>query len=257
MTGSEQGRSESLIQADVQAALDKMDWPDGMTYQFGLQQQRRVQEFSGLTSAVFLAISLIYMLLASQFESFIYPLVILTSVPLAASGVLLSLFLSGRAFGLTAFIGLLMLIGIAVKNGILLIDYTGQLRGRGMPRDEAILLAAPTRLRPILMTSSAAMLGMLPLAMGLGKGSETQAPLATAVVGGLFTSTILTLFIVPIVYTLFDDWGRKIRKNPRDLAPPTTVEPSVSDHDPLAIPAHFPDDQLPDGRPEQGAKPVG
>jgi HAE1 family hydrophobic/amphiphilic exporter-1 len=252
VTGSEQGRSESDIQSDLKEKLDTMDWPEGMRYDWGLQQKRRVQEFSGLTGAVLLAVGLIYMLLASQFESFIYPLVILTSVPLCITGVLLGLFLSGRAFGLTAFIGLLMLIGIAVKNGILLIDYTSQLRGRGMPRDEAILTAGPVRLRPILMTSSAAMLGMLPLALGIGKGSETQAPLATAVVGGLGTSTILTLFIVPIVYTLFDDWGRKIRKNPRDLAPPTAVEPNVADHEPMAIPAHFPDE-----RPGEGAGHIG
>ena len=106
-----------------------------------------------------------------------------------------------------------MLIGIVVKNGILLVDYTNQLRARGLNRDEAILTAAPTRLRPILMTSSAAVLGMLPLALGIGKGSETQAPLATAVVGGLTSSTMLTLFIVPIVYTLFDDVSH--RRNTR------------------------------------------
>jgi len=229
VTGREQGRSESEIQADVQKALDKMDWKNGMSYQFGLNQKRRVEEFSGLGSAVFLAIALIYMLLASQFESFIYPLVVLTSVPLCAMGVLVGLFLSGRAFGLTAFIGLLMLIGIVVKNGILLVDYTSQLRGRGMPRDDAILTAAPTRLRPILMTSSAAILGMLPLAMGIGKGSETQAPLATAVVGGLTTSTMLTLFIVPIVYTMFDDLGKKLYqwRHKNDPAPkPDRDEPT-------------------------------
>src|SRR5207248_9541848 len=155
--------------------------------------------------SVFLAIALIYMLLATQFESFIYPLIVLTSVPLCAIGLVLSLFLTGRSFGLTAFIGLLMLIGIVVKNGILLVDYTNQLRSRGMPREEAVLTAAPTRLRPILMTTLAAILGMLPLAIGLGKGSETQAPMATAVIGGLLTSTLLTLFVVPTVYTLFDD----------------------------------------------------
>ncbi len=129
------------------------------------------------------------MLLASQFESFIHPLTILLSVPLAATGVILALFFTGRAFGLTAFIGVLMLVGIVTKNGILLVNYTNILRERGMPRDEAVLTAAPTRLRPILMTASAAMLGMLPMAIGLGKGSEIQAPMATAVVGGLFTST--------------------------------------------------------------------
>jgi hydrophobic/amphiphilic exporter-1 (mainly G- bacteria), HAE1 family len=175
-----------------------------------------------------LAIALIYMLLATQFESFIYPLIILCSVPLCAIGVVLALFLTGRLFSLTAFIGVLMLIGIVVKNGILLVDYTNQLRGRGLARNEAIFTAAPTRLRPILMTTCAAVLGMFPIALSLGKGSETQAPLATAVIGGLITSTMLTLVVVPCVYTLFDDLARKIRRDPRDLAHSSAVGPNVT-----------------------------
>jgi HAE1 family hydrophobic/amphiphilic exporter-1 len=115
------------------------------------------------------------MLLASQFESFVHPLTILLAVPLSVVGVILALFLTGRTFGLTAFIGLLLLVGIVVKNGILLIDYTNLLRERGRSRDEAVLEASPTRLRPILMTSLAAGFGMLPLALRLGEGSETQA----------------------------------------------------------------------------------
>ncbi len=167
--------------------------PAGFYWDWGINQKRRAEEFGGMGVAVLLAIALIYMLLASQFESFVHPLTILFSVPLAATGVILGLFLTGRTFGLTAFIGVLMLVGIVVKNGILLVDYTNQLRGRGMMRDEALLTAGPTRLRPILMTASAAILGMLPLALALGKGSEVQAPMATAVIGGLATSTFLTL----------------------------------------------------------------
>lgn len=227
VSGRVSNRSESEVQADISTALGKMQFPQGTDWSFGANQLRRADEFSGMGLAVFLAIALIYMLLASQFESFIYPLIVLTSVPLCAVGVILALFLSGRAFGLTAFIGLLMLVGIVVKNGILLVDYTNQLRGRGMGRDEAILTASPTRLRPILMTSSAAILGMVPLALGIGKGSETQAPLATAVIGGLTTSTFLTLLVVPVVYTLFDDLARRTRKDPRDLAPAEAVGPSV------------------------------
>ncbi|MBC8101791.1 MAG: efflux RND transporter permease subunit, partial [Cytophagales bacterium] len=175
-----------------------------------------------------LAIALIYMLLASQFESFVHPLTILVSVPLAIIGVVLALFLTGRAFGLTAFIGLLLLVGIVVKNGILLIDYTNLLRERGRSRDDAVLEASPTRLRPILMTSLAAGFGMLPLALGLGEGSETQAPLATTIVGGLTTSTILTLFVVPCLYTLFDDLARRLRGgDQQDLARAPMVIPSV------------------------------
>src|SRR6185295_19333673 len=130
------------------------EFPTGYYWDWGTTQPRRAEEFAGLGIAVVLAVCLIYMLLASQFESFVHPLTVLTSVPLCAIGVILSLFLTGRAFGLTAFIGVLMLVGIVVKNGILLIDYTNQLRERGMERDEAVLTAGPTRLRPILMTSA-------------------------------------------------------------------------------------------------------
>ncbi|WP_309707648.1 efflux RND transporter permease subunit [Armatimonas sp.] len=205
-------RSQGDVEADVRRVLEKMEFAPGTYWDFGQNQKRRGTEFAGLGVAVVLAVALIYMLLASQFESFVYPLIVLTSVPLCAVGVVLALFLTGRAFGITAFIGLLMLVGIVVKNGILLVDYTNQLRERGTPRDEAILTASPTRLRPILMTTSAAVLGMLPLALALGQGSETQAPLATAVIGGLITSTVLTLFVVPCVYTLFDDLGQRLRR---------------------------------------------
>ncbi len=228
VTGRVVDRAESEVQGAIKTALDKMEFPSGQYWSFGDQQLRRQREFSGLAFSVFLAIALIYMLLATQFESFIYPLVILCSVPLCIIGVVLALFLTDRAFSLTAYVGILMLIGIVVKNGILLVDYTNQLRGRGMPRDQAILTASPTRLRPILMTSLCASLGMLPLALGLGASSELQAPLATAVVGGLATSTILTLFIVPVVYTFFDDIARKLRKDQRDLAHADLVEPSVA-----------------------------
>jgi len=229
VSGTPEGRSAGEIQKDIEKSMSGIELPAGYRWDWGSNQKRRGQEFAGMGLAVFLAIALIYMLLASQFESFVHPFTILLSVPLAITGVILALFLSGRAFGLTAFIGLLLLVGIVVKNGILLIDYTNQLRERGRTRDEAVLEASPTRLRPILMTSLAAGFGMLPLAMGLGEGSETQAPLATAVVGGLTTSTVLTLFVVPCVYTLFDDLARRLRGgDDRDLArPPVLVEPSV------------------------------
>jgi HAE1 family hydrophobic/amphiphilic exporter-1 len=211
--------------------MSQITLPAGYRWDWGTNQKRRGQEFAGMNMAIFLAIALIYMILASQFESFIHPLTILLSVPLASPGVILAMFLSGRAFGLTALVGLLLLVGIVVKNGILLIDYTNLLRSRGRTRNEAILEASPTRLRPILMTSLAAGLGMLPLALGLGEGSETQAPLATAVVGGLTTSTILTLFVVPVVYTLFDDLGRRLRGSDKDLDRPPLLEPSIESVD--------------------------
>jgi hydrophobic/amphiphilic exporter-1 (mainly G- bacteria), HAE1 family len=212
VVGTPQGRSESEVQADIEKAISDVKYPTGYYWDWGTNQKRRAEEFGGMGLALVLAIGLIYMLLASQFESFMHPLTILLSVPLAATGVILALFLSGRSFGLTAFIGMLMLVGIVVKNGILLVDYTNTLRGRGLKREEALLQAGPTRLRPILMTASAATLGMLPLAIGLGKGSEIQAPMATAVVGGLMTSTALTLFVVPVVYSLLDDLAIRLGK---------------------------------------------
>ena len=220
ITSIAQGRPQSQIQADVEKVLKAYKFPNGFYWDYGLQQKQQKDEFSGLGLAVAMAIALIYMLLASQFESFVFPLTILMAVPLSVVGVILGLFLTGRSFGLTAYIGMLLLVGIVVKNGILLIDYTQQLRARGFKRDDAVLTASPTRLRPILMTSSAAILGMVPLALGIGKGSETQAPLATAVIGGLTTSTLLTLFVVPVVYTLFDDLGNFAKKKRKDAAQP-------------------------------------
>ncbi len=210
VTGMPQGRSEGEVQADMLRVMEGVHLPTGFYWDWGTNQKRRQEEFSGLGVAIALAIALIYMLLASQFESFIHPLVVLCSVPLSITGVLLGLFLTGRSLGLTALIGILMLIGIVVKNGILLVDYTNVLRRRGMARDEAVLTAGPTRLRPILMTASAACLGMTPIALALGRGSEVQAPMATAVIGGLLTSTFLTLFVVPTVYTVFDDIGQRL-----------------------------------------------
>jgi HAE1 family hydrophobic/amphiphilic exporter-1 len=218
VTGAPQGRSPGQIQADLQKIMADVKLPSGFYWDWGTDQKRRVEEFGGMWLAVVLAICLIYMLLASQFESFVHPLVILTSVPLSITGVLLALFFTGRSFGLTAFIGLLMLVGIVVKNGILLVDYTNVLRGRGIAREEAVLTAGPTRLRPILMTASAAMLGMLPLALALGKGGEVQAPMATAVIGGLATSTFLTLFVVPVVYTVVDDLALRLGQRRRTRA---------------------------------------
>ena len=220
-------RPLNAVQADVKKALDKVQFPAGSHWSYSPDELQAEKDQSGLGLSIFLAVALVYMLLATQFESLVYPLIVLCSVPLCAIGLVLGLFLTGRSFGLTAFIGLLMLVGIVVKNGILLVDYINHLRATGMPRDEAVTTAAPTRLRPILMTTLAAILGMLPLAIGYGTGSEMYVPLATAVVGGLATSTLLTLIVVPVAYTLFDDLLRKIRRTPRDLATPIGVDSSV------------------------------
>ena len=220
ITGNPEGRSAGQIQQDMQQALADFRLPVGYRWDWGITQKRQAEEFSGMGLAVVLAIGLIYMLLASQFEDFVHPLTVLFTVPLAATGVILALFLSGRTFGLTAFIGVLMLVGIVVKNGILLVDYTKRQQAKGLSREEALLVAGPTRLRPILMTASAAVLGMLPLALQLGRGSEVQSPMATAVIGGLTTSTLLTIFVVPVVYTLLDDAEQFVRRLGKPKAGP-------------------------------------
>jgi HAE1 family hydrophobic/amphiphilic exporter-1 len=192
----------SLGQAVAEATrvMDSIALPPGYHWEFGQSVTQQSQTFSSLALIVLLAIVLIYMLLAAQFESLLHPLVIMAAVPLASTGVVLSLVLSHRAFGLTAFIGVLMLVGIVVKNAILVVEFTNQLRARGVPPREAVLRAAPMRLRPIVMTTLATVGGMLPIALGLEHGSQTQAPLGTVVIGGLLFSTMLSLLVVPTLY---------------------------------------------------------
>jgi HAE1 family hydrophobic/amphiphilic exporter-1 len=144
--------------------------------------------------------------MASQYESLRDPFIIMFSVPVAAIGVVLSLLLTGSSFSMQAYIGIIMLAGIVVSNAILLVDYINTLRRRdGLPLREAVELGGRTRLRPILMTSIATMLGLVPMAIGVGEGGELQAPLARVVIGGLLTSTLITLVLVPAVYTLFEE----------------------------------------------------
>ncbi|GAC1568231.1 MAG: hypothetical protein NVS2B3_10730 [Vulcanimicrobiaceae bacterium] len=200
ITSNVQGRPLGDVVAAARAVMDRYPLPAGYRWQFGPEIAQNDSTFGALALVVALAIALIYMLLASQFESFFDPLVIMVSVPLALVGITLSLVATHRAFGLTAFIGSLMLVGIAVKNAILVIEFTKQLRRDGMSPREALLHAGPRRLRPILMTTLATIGGMLPLALGIEAGSSTQAPLGTVVIGGLISSTILSLLVVPTLY---------------------------------------------------------
>ena len=218
MLGNASGRPAGDVQADGVSALQGYSLPDGYYWTEGSSQRQQAQEYGSMRLAIFLAISLIYMLLASQFESLIHPFTVLITVPLAISGVILALFISGTTFGLMAFVGLLMLVGIVVKNGILLVEYTNQLRERGLNMEEALLKAGPTRMRPILMTAGASILGMIPMALGLAAGSELQRPMATAILGGLVTSTVLTLLVVPVVYTYMErllEWMRRLAESRR------------------------------------------
>ena len=213
---SEITRQNKLREIDVFAGLDTaplgqvvdastkimngITLPPGYYWQYGQSVTQQSDTFGSLGLIVLLAIILIYMLLAAQFESLLHPLVIMVSVPLASTGIVLSLWITHRAFGLTAFIGVLMLVGIVVKNAILVVEFTNQLRERGYSIKEAVLHAAPLRLRPILMTTLASVGGMLPIALGIEAGSQTQAPLGTVVIGGLLFSTTLSLLVVPTLY---------------------------------------------------------
>ncbi|BDE07531.1 multidrug ABC transporter [Vulcanimicrobium alpinum] len=191
------------VLAQVTKVMDAYPLPAGYRWQYGPSVTQNNNTFGALTLVVILAIALIYMLLASQFESFLDPLVIMVAVPFALIGIVGSLWITHRAFGLTAFIGSLMLVGIAVKNAILVVEFTKQLRrDEGYSAREALMHAGPMRLRPILMTTLATLGGMLPIALGLEAGSETQAPLGTVVIGGLVTSTLLSLVVVPTIYLL-------------------------------------------------------
>ena len=182
------------------AIMDQMALPTGYHWDYGPGVNQQSSTFSSLGLIVIMAILLIYMLLAAQFESFLHPLVIIMAVPLSLAGVVVALVITHRSFGLTAFIGILMLVGIVVKNAILVVEFTNQLRREGTPPREALLRAAPLRLRPILMTTLATVGGMTPLALGLETGSSSQAPLGTVVIGGLLCSTMLSLIVIPTLY---------------------------------------------------------
>jgi HAE1 family hydrophobic/amphiphilic exporter-1 len=164
------------------------------------------ESFGYLLFAVLLGVVMAYMVLAAQFESFVHPFTVLLAMPLSFIGAFGALILTGKTISIFSFIGLILLMGLVKKNAILLVDYTNVLRARGVPRREAILQAGPVRLRPILMTTFAMVFGMLPVALGLGEGSETRSPMGIAVIGGLLTSLFLTLVVVPAAYDLFDDW---------------------------------------------------
>jgi HAE1 family hydrophobic/amphiphilic exporter-1 len=205
------GRDVGSVNSEIQEKLNELDLPYGYYTYIGGENEQIVESFESLAKALLLSILLIYMVMAAQFESLSQPFIIMFSVPLAFSGAAFGLFITGRTLNVASFIGVIMLSGIVVNNAILLVDYINNLRESGMERDEAILKAGPTRLRPILMTTLTTILGLIPLSLGVGEGAEIQAPLATVVMFGLALSTLLTLLIIPVIYTLFDDLVKKVR----------------------------------------------
>jgi HAE1 family hydrophobic/amphiphilic exporter-1 len=190
----------------VQARLGQVRVPPDFAVGFGPELEEQARSFAQLRLVLILAVLLVYAVMASQYESLRDPFIIMFSVPVAGIGVVLSLLLTGSSFSMQAYIGIIMLAGIVVSNAILLVDYINTLRRRdNLPLREAVELGGRTRLRPILMTSIATMLGLVPMAIGIGEGGELQAPLARVVIGGLLTSTLVTLVLVPAVYTLFEE----------------------------------------------------
>jgi HAE1 family hydrophobic/amphiphilic exporter-1 len=203
----------------VERQLPQLNVPADFSVSFGSEVEEQAKAFRQLQMMLLLAILLVYAVMASQYESLRDPFVIMFSVPLAAIGVVLALLLTNTPFSLQAYIGVIMLAGIVVSNAILLVDYTNVLRRRdGLELRNAVETAGRTRLRPILMTSLTTMLGLVPMSLGLGEGGELQAPLARVVIGGLLTSTVITLVVVPAVYTVFEEGIPGLRRGARHHA---------------------------------------
>lgn len=222
ISGNVSGRSAGEVSADIKTAMDTIAMPAGYSYKFSGSTKDMAEAFGYAISALVLAIVFIYMILASQFKSFLQPLALMTALPLTLIGVVLALMTFGSTLSMFSIIGVVMLMGLVTKNAILLVDFAIRARedGRdaeghripGLERSEALLLAAKVRLRPILMTTLAMIFGMVPLAFALTEGSEMRAPMGQAVIGGVITSSLLTLVVVPVVYCYMDDlanWAKR------------------------------------------------
>jgi len=200
ITANVEGRDLGSVTEEILASLSKMDFPPDFSCEVSGQNREMQTSLNSLMFALALAVFLVYIVMASQFESLIHPFVIIFSIPLALIGVLLVLFILKIPLSVVVFLGLIMLAGIVVNNAIVLVDYINQLRGRGLAKAEAIVEAGKIRLRPILMTTMTTVLGLLPMALGLGEGAEIRTPMAVTVIAGLISSTFLTLIVIPTVY---------------------------------------------------------
>jgi hydrophobic/amphiphilic exporter-1 (mainly G- bacteria), HAE1 family len=212
--GNAQGRASGDVGSDAERVVKAMQLPPGYRFDLSGGQQEMNETFSAALAALGLAVIFIYLVLASQFGSFMQPLAIMVSLPLSLIGVLLALLFTGTTLNIFSIIGFIMLMGLVTKNAILLVDFTNQALRQGRSLHEAIREAGQVRLRPILMTTMAMIFGMLPMAIGVGQGGEILAPMGRAVIGGVITSTVLTLLIVPVLYTYLyrlGEWTKAIR----------------------------------------------
>jgi HAE1 family hydrophobic/amphiphilic exporter-1 len=199
------GKDMGSIVTDLRERLRALPLPPGFTLQFTGEWEQQSENFRELAISILLSLLLIYMVMAGLYESLRDPFVVMFAIPLSSIGVLAMLFFTGTTFNIQTWIGVLMLGGIVVNNAILLVDTTNLLRRRdGLPLREAVTTAGRRRLRPVLMTSLTTIVGLLPLALGLGEGGEMQAPLARTVIGGLTSSTLITLLFIPCLYLLFE-----------------------------------------------------
>lgn len=210
ITAEVSGRDLGSINNEIMAELDNLALPEGYMVKFGGQAEDMANSFKDLGMALMLSVVLVFMVMAAQFESLFQPFIIMFSLPPTFIGVVFGLGITGHHLSVPALIGTIMLVGVVLNNAIVLVDYINTLRKRGYERNEAILEAGPVRLRPILMTALTTILALIPLAFATGEGSEGQAPMAVVVSFGLAFSTLITLVLVPVVYTIFDDLGKKI-----------------------------------------------
>ncbi|MCX5762474.1 MAG: efflux RND transporter permease subunit, partial [Gemmatimonadetes bacterium] len=199
--------SLSEASSAIRTEVAKLTLPPGYSVNLGGQTELLAETGGYVVEAISLAVILIFLILASQFESFTHPIAIMLSLPLSLVGVLLALLLTGTTLNIMSMIGVIMLMGLVTKNAILLVDNANERRRGGTDRFHALVEAGAVRLRPIMMTTLAMIAGMLPIALALGEGGGFRAPMARAVIGGLITSTMLTLIVVPVAYSYFDDFG--------------------------------------------------
>jgi HAE1 family hydrophobic/amphiphilic exporter-1 len=232
VTGDLNGRVAGDVAKDIQAGLDKLTVPGGYKVTQGGDAQSQSETFGQILTALGLSVLLMYMLMVALFESLVFPLMIMFSLPLAVVGAFGLLALTGNTLNMLSMIGMILLTGLVGKNAILLVDYTNTLRKRGFARNDALLEAGPTRLRPILMTTSALVLAMLPIALKLGEGSEWRAPMAVTVIGGLLTSTLLTLVLIPAVYTIIDDFTGSLSRTVQRVIRLVRTRPTRQAHVP-------------------------
>jgi len=212
------GRAAGDVSNDIRARLDEVQFPPGYRYSFGGSTKNMKESFGYAVSALAMGVIFIYMILASQFKSFLAPLALMTSLPLTLIGVVLALMMFRSTLSMFSVIGVVMLMGLVTKNAILLVDFAIRMREQGQSRTEALLHAARVRLRPILMTTLAMIFGMVPLAFALTEGSEQRAPMGQAVIGGVITSSLLTLVVVPVVYCYLDDLAQWLKRKARPAA---------------------------------------